>query len=255
MPSASSFCWYCGLQFRSSDSGKPSCVAVMSTNHGPPATEEITSYGKEPTPDRKAPHAALSPDAPKAHARCCKWLIAINMVVANVRRGRSAGLDDREPAVQRSRQRPTVALMAEELALEAADFSAGSSSAQLPSGLRVKQESAGLTAAEEPMEIETMSTVSTTEVQPGSSSAAGATAAEAAVTGAASSQLAGAAQVKAVALPARRRKGIIDPSRPLHTLKYRPLLRVAKQRAEERNTFRKQLRRKIEQHKKVRAHP
>jgi len=144
-------------------------------------------------------------------------------------------------------------MMAEELALEAADFSAGSSSAQLPSGLRVKQESAGLAAVEEPMEIET--TVSTTEVQPGSSSAAGATAAEAAVTGAASSQLAGAAQVKAVALPARRRKGIIDPSRPLHTLKYRPLLRVAKQRAEERNTFRKQLRRKIEQHKKVRAHP
>ena len=223
----------------------------MSDHHGPPTTDEITSYGQEPTPNRKAPHAALSPDSPKAHARCCRWLIAINMVVANVRRGRSAGLDDRKPAVQRSRQRPAAAMVAEELAIEAAAFSAGSSSAQLPSGSRVKQESAGAAAAEELMEI---ATEGITEVHQGSSPAAGATAIEAATTRADSSQLAGAGQVQSAAVPARHRKGIIDPSRPLHTLNYGPLLRVAKQRAKERNTFRKQLRRKIEQHEKVCYH-
>ena len=246
MPFASSVCYYCKKQYRGGEASRARTVQLLSGCHGPPTTEEIIAYGLDPTPDGKAAHAALSPDSLKAHEACCNWMHGINLRVADVRRSRSAGLDERPPAVRHSRQASTAAVKAEQLATEAAALGAGPSSAEQP-------RDPGTTP--EPMELEAGST--STEAQHGSSSAAGATstqARQASVAGAASSQLAGAVQVKSAALPAQRRKGIIDPSRPLHTLKYGPLLRVAKQRATERNTFRKQLHRTFDQYEKVCAH-
>ena len=127
MPRASSVCYYCKVQFRGKDT-KLQSMELLSNGHGPPTTE--VAYGSDPTPDGKVAHGALSLESPKAHRACASWVHAINVHVASVRRSRSAGIDERTPAVQRSRQTPSAAVKAEKLAIEAATFEAGYSRAE-----------------------------------------------------------------------------------------------------------------------------
>ena len=78
------------MQLRSADIGSPKLVNGMSAGHGPPTAEEMIADGSEPTPDSKqSTHAALSPDSPRAHQKCSKWMHAVNLFVATVQRGRS----------------------------------------------------------------------------------------------------------------------------------------------------------------------
>lgn len=132
MPSALGKCFYCAMYLRSTDIGSPKFVNGMSAGHGPPTAEEMIAYGSEPTPDKQSTHAALSPDSPRAHQKCWKWMHTVNLFVATVRRGRSAGLDERPPAVKRHDQSSTAATKLTELTNEAAAFGASCASSGEP---------------------------------------------------------------------------------------------------------------------------
>ena len=239
-------CFYCSKQLRSTDAGTAKCVVGMSAGHGPPTTDEITTYGTEPTPDKQAAHAALSPEAPRAHQKCWRWLHSINLFVATVRRGRSIGLDERPPAVKRRCEATTATTKLAELASEAAAFRAGCTSSAEPIVGSSSRLHASLhpRAAPMPTVVEEGSSVET----PQPSSSTDALPQDAAAFTTASTQRPGAASE---ARPARRRKGLIDPSRPLHTYSYHMLLRVARARSTQRSDFLAKLNRKNKQHSKV----
>ena len=245
MTTASQNCFYCKLRFRSADIGSPKFVESMSAGHGPPNNDEIISYGTEPTPDKQAVHAALSPDSLRAHQKCWKWMHAINLQVSSMRRGRSAGLDERPPAVKRQYQSSTAATKLAALSSEAAAFSAGSTSSGEPI-VESGRAQAALRPRAAPMStiVEEGGGLET----PQQSSSTAAAPQDAAALPAASTQRPG---VASGARPARRRKGLIDPSRPLSSYSHRALLRVARTRCTQRNAFLEKLKLKIEQHSKV----
>jgi hypothetical protein len=118
--SPNDLCFYCGVQFRSKDVGAPKFCARISQGHGPPTSDEIIAYGAQPTPGGQPAHHALSLDSPRAHEKCARWMHAINLVVASVRRVRSAGIDERLPAVRKQRRGSNAAAQAAQLAQEAA---------------------------------------------------------------------------------------------------------------------------------------
>ena len=247
MVSANQVCFYCGVQFRSKDVGAPKFCARISQGHGPPTSDEITTYGPQPTPDDQPAHPALSLDSPRAHEKCARWMHAINLVVASVRRGRSAGLDERPPAVQRQYQPSTATTKLAGLTSEAAGFGASATSSAEPIvESRRAQATLRPRAAPMPTGMEEGSSLETP--QPSSSTTA--LPQDAAALPASSTQRPGQAS-KVGSGPARRRKGLIDPSRPLHSYSHRALLRVARTRSTQRSDFLAKLKRKIEQHSKV----
>ena len=194
-------------------------------------------------------HGALSPDSPKAHDACCRWMHAINLHVGTLRRGRSIGIDKRPPALLQRRNTSDAAAKAEQLSAEAAAL--GSSDSCATNGVMPEERSvrASTTADMMAVDVAEVSDVGWEAMNtlPADGSAAGDAVGQAA--GEAPATLPTCASQSA---SRGGRKGIVIMSKPLGSYKtHGALLRAARQRGKERSLFLKKLNRKIEQHKKV----
>ena len=214
-------CYYCGGFFRGKSNERPGNVAGLSNKHGPPTDEEITtcSSGMD-GPDGEAPHCALAPHCTKAHEKCCAFLRSVNTRAAERRGSRAKGLDERPVVLPpRARASKSAAEKAAELAQEGAELGA-------------REERFKLLANTEGLEDAAVAGSSVSHSAPAEPEGAAATAAVAAP----------------AVVPAGTRKGVIDPHRRLDTLKHTSLLRVARQRCEERRHALAMLKRKELQH-------
>ena len=215
-------CYYCGKHFRRTDS--IGFVAGLSNNHGPPTDEEILSCsdGGLLGPDEQAPHHALQPNQIKAHKKCCDFMRNVNLRGSQQRRRRSSGLDERPPVLPpKERSVKSAAEKARELQAEGEAFRS-----QIESVKKEEQPGAGGSvvtdgaAEHEPTTVDEPLT------------AAG----------------------EPMVVVKGKRKGAVDPSRRLDSYLSKPkvLLRVARQRAKERNEAIAALERKTEQHDSAR---
>ena len=245
------WCFYCGKGI--APSGKPTGVEKMSSGHGPPTDEEIITLGPRLSsyPDGDAPHASLCKDETRAHMKCYRWMVDVNKLAANRVRHRRLGLDNRLPVLTHSRQSTSAVDKAASLEREASQFA----TTPVPGGpstdaLSIEEVNASARAASSSSMHAAMSSFTIcgamaieTEGQRLSPlpTCAG-EAARAAPSYASANAPASVASTNAptadgmppVVIPRGKRKGLINPSRRLETLKGQTLLRIARQRVNER---------------------